>query len=406
MSTEYDVAIVGGGLVGASLACALGPTGLRVAVIEAAAPDDERQPGYDDRSVALAWGSRRIFEGMGLWDEICRRGACPIHRIHVSDRGRPGFARLAREVMQVPALGYVVENRVLGAALLEGIRRHPNVTLHRPVRLAGTAPGDRALKLILEGAPPCRARLLVVADGGRSPAREWLGLAVRRVDYGQSAVVANVTPGRPHDHVAYERFTETGPLALLPLTGGRCSLVWSLEPGDALAVAELDDAGFLARLQEAFGERLGRFRHAGRRSVYPLARVEAEPPVRPRAVVVGNAAHTLHPVAGQGFNLGLRDVALLAELLAGARRRGQDPGETEILAAYARRRRRDLCTTVAFTDSLVRVFTQTAWPVTAARNLGLLAVDLLPPVKRGLLRQSMGLAGPLPRLARGLALNG
>jgi len=405
LSADYDVLVAGGGLVGASLACALGGSGLRVAVVEAVALDAADQPSYDDRSVALAWGSRRIFEGMGLWRDICARGACPIHRIHVSDRGRPGFARLAREDMGVPALGYVVENRVLGAALAAGMGERAGVTLFCPARLVGVEVASAGVALRLEGAPDCRARLLVVADGGRSPAREWLGLAVREVDYRQSAVVANVTPGRPHHHVAYERFTPSGPLALLPLTGGRCALVWSLPPAEARAAADLPAGVFLDRLGPAFGDRLGGFRRVGRRAVYPLKRVEVEPPVRPRAVFVGNAAHAVHPVAGQGFNLGLRDVAVLAELLVDAHRRGEDLGGAPLLGEYARRRRRDLRATTWFTDGLVRVFTHPWAPVAAGRDLGLLAVDLVPPLRRALLRRSMGLAGPLPRLARGLALS-
>jgi len=245
-------------------------------------------------------------------------------------------------------------------------------------------------------------RLVVAADGGRSGLRDQAGIAVKRTEYGQTALVSNVTTEKPHANVAYERFTDSGPLAFLPMSEGRCAVVWSLPPEKVEPLLALDDGQFLATLQERFGMRLGRFTRVGRRAAYPLAYTQVTEHVRPRLVLIGNAAHTVHPVAGQGFNLGLRDVAVLAEVLNDALVAGQDMGAIEVLDKYAARRRRDVSMISLFTNSLVRIFSNDFGPLAHARSLGLVAVDLFPPAKRALLRLSMGLAGRLPRLARGL----
>ena len=245
---------------------------------------------------------------------------------------------------------------------------------------------------------------VVAADGGDSPVRQRLGFRAREWSYGQTAVIANITPGRPHQGVAYERFTDTGPLALLPMTEGRCSLVWTQRDAEVEALLALDDQAFLRALQARFGQRLGRFARVGRRASYPLRQLLVSDSVRPRLALIGNAAHTLHPVAGQGFNLGLRDVAVLAELLVEQARAGGDPGAMPLLARYRDWRRPDQNALALVTDGLVRLFSNPLLPLRLGRNLGLLGFDLLPPLKQAGARRFMGLGGRLPRLARGLPL--
>jgi 2-octaprenyl-6-methoxyphenol hydroxylase len=404
---DTDVLIVGGGLAGASLACALAGTGLRTTVVEAVPREAESQPSYDDRSVALAYGSKRIVAGMGVWNAVAARGATPIERIHVSDRGRFGFTRLDRTDAGLEALGYVVETRVLGAALYERMSEVAGLDLVCPAEVVDTERDTSGVTVTLESAGVTetrRARVLVLADGGRSRARELLGIEVRNRDYGQTAVVANVTPSHDHRNTAYERFTSTGPLAVLPMTQRRCSVVWTVRPHEAGELLALGEDAFLRALQERFGERLGSFRQAGRRSAYPLSMARVRPTVVARAALIGNAAHTLHPVAGQGFNLGLRDVATLAQILGEAARAGDDIGSDAVLQRYAGWRRRDNEMMTTFTDGLVRVFSNDLGPLAAARNLGLVAVDLCPPAKRALLRLTTGMWGRQPRLGRGLGL--
>jgi 2-octaprenyl-6-methoxyphenol hydroxylase len=406
MQRDSDILIVGGGLVGASLACALGHTGLRIALVEAHTFTVDQQPNYDERSIALAQGSQRIFSGMGLWDALAER-VCPIHTIHVSDRGRFGFTRLHREQEGVPALGYVASARVLGNALIERLDELADVSRLAPAQLLDFRVDAAAVHAELEvnGMPQQHTTgLLVAADGVQSSVRDKLGIAVEQRDYGQTAIVANVTPQRPHQHVAYERFTDTGPLALLPLRDNHCALVWTVLSEQADDIMALDDTEFLARLQQRFGYRVGRFIKAGKRQAYPLQLLRAKQSVDARLALIGNAVHTLHPIAGQGFNLGLRDVAALAEVIIDAQRAGEDFGDGQVLQRYADWRQADHGRVVAFTDGMVRLFSQSFPPVAWARDAGMLALDLCPPAKRWFGRLTMGRAGRLPRLARGLTL--
>lgn len=399
--------VIGGGLAGASMACALAPTGLDVHVVEAVAAGAPAQPSFDERTVALAWGSARIFAAVGVWDRIAALEATPIRRIHVSDRGRPGMARLDATLMGVEALGYVVPARVLGTVLRAALTEHGNVTLHCPAEVESVEPQPEAVNVGIRadsGVTTLRARLAVLADGGRSPVREMLGMHPRESGYQQHAVVSTVEVTREAPGTAFERFTRTGPIALLPRGDGRYAAVWSLAPDQAAQVLSLDDAAFLAGFQDAFGDRVGRFVRVAPRRAYPLLLSRLDSPVHRRVAVVGNAAHTVHPVAGQGFNLGLRDVAHLAEIVWDASVRGEDPGAGPALGRYADRRRRDTRAVTTFTDGLVRIFSSEFLPLVAGRNAGLVMVDMLPPVKRALLKRTMGLAGSLPRLARGLPL--
>lgn len=405
-SEMYDVVIAGGGLVGATLAAALSPTGLRVGVVEAHAFRSASQPSYDDRATALARGSRTILETIGLWPGM-QSAAEPIRQVHVSERGRFGITRMNAIDADVDALGYVVPNRVMGDALAAHLPGCEGVDLICPAKVTGAQPGEHSVRLALDedgAARNIETRLLVVADGARSPLREQLGLAARIWDYDQSAVIANVTPERPHGGVAYERFTGDGPVAMLPMTDDRCAIVMTVARDRVDGITDGDEADFCRLLEARFGGRLGRIEKAGRRQAYPLYFVRSAKQVMPRVVIAGNAAHSLHPIAGQGFNLSLRDVAMLADVLADAAAEGADPGEEKRLRGYISRRRRDQIGTMAFTDALTRVFTSPLPGLGPLRGLGLAGLGLLPPARRFLMRRTMGVAGHQPRLARGIRL--
>lgn len=405
-SGDYDVIIAGGGMIGTSLALSLAPLGLRLAVVEAVARDADSQPSFDERSTALSRSSQRTFEALGLWPAI-RAAATPIRRIHVSDRGRFGFSHIDAEEQQVEALGYVVINRVLGGVLQDALRAAPGIDVHCPASIVGVERDDEAQTVHCEsdnGPLRLRGRLLVAADGARSSVRDMLGIGARQVDYDQHAVIGNLLPQKAHEHCAYERFTEDGPLALLPLGPERMAFVWTLTPAGADTVMALSDDDFTADLQDAFGFRLGRFSRVGARARYPLGLSKANSLVAARAVLIGNAAHGLHPVAAQGFNLGLRDVAALADCIADARAEGGDPGSGALLERYAEWRRADQHKLVQFTDGLVRLFGSRRRSLRLLRDVGMLGFDLVPGVRRLFARHTMGLAGELPRLSRGVPL--
>ncbi|HET7204712.1 MAG TPA: 2-octaprenyl-6-methoxyphenyl hydroxylase [Steroidobacteraceae bacterium] len=406
----YDLAIVGGGLVGASLALALAPLGLRIALLEAVAPGTgEQHPSFDERTTALANGTVRAFRTLGVWDEMAREAA-PIRRIHVSDQGRFGTARVDAAEQGLEALGYVVPNRAIGAALWHALERAPTVRLIAPARVTGSEPGSdtRTVRYEADGAAQTlAARLVVAADGIHSLVRDQSGIDADHIDYGQSAITTVLVAQRFHDYVAYERFTEAGPIAILPLTDGRCGMVWTVRPAEVERLLGLSDDDFLAEFQRAFGFRLGRFLRVGRRASYGLVLSRAERHVATRLAVVGNAAQGLHPIAGQGFNLGLRDAMSLAELIADRRLEGStDPGTPDLLQDYADWRETDRRRIVAFTDGLVRLFSTPLGALRTLRSLGILAFDVFPPAKTALARLSVGAAARVPRLTRGVPLAG
>jgi 2-octaprenyl-6-methoxyphenol hydroxylase len=383
---------------------------LRVALIEAAPFGAAEQPSFDERSTALSNGSRRIFEALGVWPLI-EREATAIRRIHVSDQGRFGFTRIDAKEQGLSALGFVVVNRVMGAALWRRLAAEPSITVIAPAKVQAMQLQQGVQRIECDlgdaGARVVEAKLAIAADGARSTLRQSAGIGASTWDYEQVALVTNVFANHFHDHVAYERFTPTGPLALLPLTEGRSGLIWTSRPAVAKEMAQLGDAEFLARLQEAFGFRLGRFTRVGSRQLYPLSLTRSDEYIAERLAVVGNAAQTLHPIAGQGFNLGLRDAVSLAEVLAdGQAQAGDafDAGDGLWLQRYREWRAADRGNIVRFTDGLVRLFSQPLGPVKVLRDAAMLAFDLMPAAKDALSQLSLGAAGRVPRLARGAPL--
>lgn len=388
--SRFNLAIVGGGLVGASLALALQAgakaRGWKIVLVEPFAPGETWQPSYDARSSALSFGARRIYERLGLWQQISRR-AEPILQIQVSDQGRFGATRLSAMEEGVPALGYVVENAWLGQCLWAALDSDV-ISWRVPAEVQSMQAVADGYRLTLNDETELECDLAILADGGRSSLREQLGIAVHQRPYDQSALIANITPSEAHCGQAFERFTEEGPMALLPLPENRCALVWTRTGNDTRRLAALDDRSFLEELQGVFGYRLGTLRQVGARHVYPLALIEAQEQIRSNLVILGNAAHSLHPIAGQGFNLSLRDADALAETLLDS---DAPLGDLATLQAYRDRQRMDQQLTVGFSDKVTRLFGSKQSVIATGRNLGLLGLDLLPPAKRWFARQAMGL---------------
>ncbi|MES9970818.1 MAG: 2-octaprenyl-6-methoxyphenyl hydroxylase [Candidatus Thiodiazotropha sp.] len=407
MTRDFDLLIVGGGMVGASLAHAVSGQGLKIGVIEAWPLASSSQPSFDDRVIALSWGSRVILEAMGAWQSI-QAAAEPILDIHISDRGHFGFTRLNHQEEGVEALGYVVTARALGEALLQDLLDHKGVELICPARLKSLAVSDTEVEVRIDqesGEKRLNAGLLVAADGGESQVRQFLSIGLKEKSYGQTAIIANLRAQKAHHGVAYERFTDSGPLALLPMLDDRLSMVWTAQDDQVAELMALRDDAFLLRLQARFGYRLGGLYELGKRVAYPLRLRQATEQVRPRVALIGNAAHAIHPVTGQGFNLGLRDVAVLADLLSSAAQRGDDPGDIELLQEYASWRKNDQNSVAMITDSLARFFANPFGPLRLLRNMGMVGLDIAPSMKHLVARQFMGLNGRLPRLARGVPLD-
>lgn len=350
-----------------------------------------------------------MFEAMGLWAEVAE-ASTPIRAIHVSDQGRFGFSHIDAEEQGVEALGYVVINRVLGEVLQTALERVDGVEVFCPARIAevelGTELATATIELGNDKREQLDCALLVAADGAQSSVRSMMGITAERKDYGQRAVIGNLLPEKPLNNVAYERFTPQGPLAILPVADGRAGFVWTVSEDDADRVMALDDVAFLGELQREFGHRLGTFSRVGKRAAYPLALTRALRLTATRSVLIGNAAHGLHPVSAQGFNLGMRDVAALCDCIADAR--SEDPsadlGDPDLLARYAQWRRDDQGKLVRLTDGIVRLFGSSSPPLRAARNIGMLGFDIVPGVRSLFAKHMMGLAGRLPRLSRGVPL--
>ena len=410
---HYDIAIVGGGMVGASLALALAQAPLarplRIGLFEAFAlpqhPDAPLQPSYDARSTALAYGSRRLLEQLGVWSALAAQVE-PIRRIEVSDRGHFGATRLDASEQRVPALGYVVENRRLGQALMARIAQHDTIAFHCPTEVLDARFDAGGVRLrYSDGADlvhGCEAALLVIADGGRSSLRQQLQIEQQESACEQCAVIANLTLDRAHQGIAYERFTPAGPMALLPLSddaqgAARSALVWSVPIDEADEVLQWSDERFMCQLQRQFGYRAGCFTRVGTRHSYPLKLVRVSEQVRRGVVLLGNAAHTLHPIAGQGFNLALRGALALADEVVAQQRGGGDLNDPAMLQRYLAAQRWDQDKTIGFSDKITRLFSNQQPALVVARNLGLLGLDLLPLAKRGFALGAMGLDRPAPQ---------
>jgi len=405
MSGISDIAIVGGGLAGASLACALAPLGYQIKVIEAVTYKAAKQPSYDDRTLALSHSSCRILSGIGLWSGL-EEDATAIRKIFITELDRPGRVVLEAEEMGMAEFGHVVEARRFGAAVIEAMEQTENIEVICPASVNGFETNDVAGVLSLDsdsGSRTIQARLVVAADGANSFIRKHVRIPAETRDYGQTAVICNITPSVAHDGRAFECLTSTGPFAVLPHTGERCGLVWSVASEAAAEVLELDDAAFLAQVEKRFGQQLGNLLKVGKRSAYPLKLVRAREDTRDRLVILGNAAHAIHPVGAQGFNLALRDVAVLAEILAD--NDNGDPGAADLLQKYSKWRKPDQARTIAQSDGITRLFSHPSLLVAGLRTAGFAALALSPGLRRQTANNAMGYRGRVPRLALGEPLS-
>lgn len=389
MHSDYDCLIIGGGLVGLSLAKAIQDLPLRTAIIEAS---PLTATTGDTRSIALAFGSQQILASLDIWP-LLAANATPIQQIHVSDKGHFGITRLSAATVHAPALGFVVEHASLLDALQQAISS--SITVIRPARVNAMQTINDRWCITCEtptGLHDIHARLIIAADGDHSTVRQLQGIATERFDYPHFGLVTTIQLKQSHHNVAYERFTEQGPIALLPLTGHRCGLVWSIPKTDSELYLNMPDREFLLCLQKQFGYRLGRFVAVEKRFCYPLKSQIAKEIVRPGLVLLGNAAHSLHPIAAQGFNLGLRDSAILADILKNAVARQQTLSDFSLLQLYDQNRQRDQKTMRYFTHSLTEWFTSPKKPWVIGRNVGLFTLDLCPLLQLPLLQNAMGLS--------------
>ncbi|MEQ9723485.1 2-octaprenyl-6-methoxyphenyl hydroxylase [Yersinia alsatica] len=384
-----SVIIVGGGMAGATLALAISSLtkgAVPVALVEAQQPDNRQHPGFDARAIALAQGTCQQLDSIGIWSALADC-ATAIKHVHVSDSGHSGFVNLQAQDYRVPALGQVIELFDAGKRLFALLQQAPGVTLHCPAKVVEVVRTAESATVTLDNGQQLSAKLLVAADGSHSALAQACNIQWQQQDYQQIAVIANVTTSELPNGRAFERFTRNGPLALLPMSQGRSSLVWCHAKEDKQQVDSWDDARFIAELQRAFGWRLGKILHAGKRHSYPLQLLTASRHVSHRLALVGNAAQTLHPIAGQGFNLGLRDVMSLAETIAQA---GKDPGDYEVLSQYQQRRQQDQQATIGVTDGLIHLFANRYGPLVVGRNLALMSMECIPTIRDAFARRTLG----------------
>lgn len=395
-----DIAIIGGGMVGASFALALRSAitkGLRVTVIEASnlnqLTTQSTAPSFDGRVTALSYGSRLIFEAMGVWPTLSQQ-ASPIKKIHVSERHHFGSVIMDCAEAHVDALGYVVENSGLGRTLLQALKKTSAINWIAPaeVKHIRMVAGGSVITIEQDNEKmELQAQLTIIADGGRSSLCEQLGIMHTQHPYEQQAIVAVLDTEKPHQQIAYERFTASGPMALLPLTSHTMGVVWTVADDQATAALSLSDADFLKTIQAQFGYRVGEFTHVGARFSYPLKLIKRDEQVRTGLVVLGNAAHTLHPVAGQGFNLALRDAAHLAELLTEAFQKNASLSDIALLKRYQDDQQIDQDKTIYFSHLTTTLFSSSRLSSLLVRRAGFMALQLLPFAKNWLMHQAMGL---------------
>jgi 2-octaprenylphenol hydroxylase len=399
MNLDYDIAIIGGGMVGATLACALGGSRLRVAVVEpVAAPRQFPAGDFDIRVSAITRATQNVFAAIGAWDGMVARRVQPYEAMHVWDACGGGAIHFDCTELGEPDLGHIIENRVILAALLDRLASFGNIDFLCPASATGMQLGEDAAQLFLADGRIIAAKLLVGTDGTTSWVREQAGIDSTGWAYDQTAVVATVKTSQHHQNAAWQRFLPSGPLAFLPLPEGYSSIVWSTSHAQAEVLRTLPSAQFLDELQLAFGDALGRMESVGPRGAFPLRLQHADRYVLPRLALAGNAAHALHPLAGQGLNIGILDAAALVEVLLSAGRK--DIGSLALLRRYERWRKGDNIAMVGAMDVFKRLFSNDTAPLVQLRNAGLAMADRLGPVKNFFVRRGMGLAGDLPRLAR------
>lgn len=401
MTDTYDVVIAGGNMVGAALGCALGTLGLRAAVVEPRKPARAPFPApHDLRVSALTRATQHMFENLGVWPAMEAQGVSPFREMRVWDAGGAGRLHFDSADLGEPALGYIVENRVIQAALVERLRELPAVEWLCPDTVDAFEVGVGGVSVATGEGRRLEARLLVGADGSDSRIRQLARIPVRGWPYEQTAVVATVRTERSHAETAWQRFLPTGPVAFLPFADGACSIVWSTTPEHADELMVMDDASFCARLSQAFEYALGQVVETSPRASFPLRLRHAARYVDLRIALVGDAAHMIHPLAGQGANLGFMDAAALAEVVVSASPQRRDPGELAVLRRYERWRKGENMLMMSSMDVLKRLFGADAMPVRLARNWGMGLVNAAGPMKHGIMRRAMGLSGDLPRLAR------
>src|SRR6202789_1026796 len=406
MTAETDVIVGGGGMVGLTLALALAQGGLKVVVADPTPAAAMLDAGFDGRVSALSYSSVRMLEALGVWD-VLAPDAQPIHDILVTDaplgRAPSPFSLHFDSAEIAQPMGFIAENRHIRAALFAAVGRAKDVTFVSPAALVALDAGPHAIAAALSNGDKIRARLAVAADGRDSPMREEMGLKTIGWSYPQTGIVATVEHERPHNGTAYEHFLPSGPFAILPMTGNRSSLVWTEREDLASAMIKLSDADFDAQIARRFGAHLGATKAAGPRWSYPLKFHLARGFVKPRFALAGDAAHGIHPIAGQGLNLGLKDAAALTECVVDASRLGLDIGNLDTLNRYERWRRFDSLALAASTDALNRLFSNDIAPLRLARDLGLGIVDGIGPLRRLFMRHAGGDIGKLPRLLKGEA---
>ena len=399
MQLDYDVLIVGGGLAGNCLALALKDSGLNIALIEAHTRDQLHHSPAGDRALALSAGTIALLKALDAWKGV-ENIATAIKDIHISDRGHFGKARLSSKKQGVEALGYVISARDIEAQVAKLVEQ-AGIKQICPARVVGlmSEPDSVNVSLKQDGQSlNLTAKLLVGADGGQSSVRGLLEISQQVTEYGQTALVTTVKSSVPHNNVAFERFTSSGPLAMLPVNAEECSVVWTRTHEEAEELMASNEADFLEELQNCFGYALGELTLSAPRRAFPLTLIRADSMVSGRTVIIGNAVHQLHPVAGQGFNLGIRDVVQLAEMLQKQYQNNADVGEPRLLKKYAESRQKDHDQTIGFTDNVVKIFSTDWLPVAAARSISLAVMDHIPSAKSMLAKHAMGLAGRLPRI--------